>query len=559
MTTSGLDTTRSRYDRGMPFDLVIRNGTLIDGSGGPARRADVGVRGDRIAAIGDLAATPDTDVATVIDAAGLVVAPGFVDPHGHSDGTVFVDGALASHLHQGYTTQLSGNCGYTHAPLDDRSRPGMAPDLEAMRLDPDWTTFGEYLDAVDRLPLGPNVAFLVGHGTIRASVLGPDDRAPDDRELGAMVRHVEEALDAGAIGLSTGLIYAPGMHAEPAEVEALVAAAFGRGGLYATHMRNESDGVHVAIDEAISTARAARAAAGGTGRLQISHLKAGAKSVWGEGPALVARIERARAGGDLDVEADQYPYTAASTTLATMLPPAILALDPEDAAAALREPATRRRIRDAQQRGISGWENVARDPGWDGIVIARSVSRPEWSGRSLAELGDELGADPFELALDALADDRLNTDIVLHCMADADLEAIMAVPWMAVCTDAAGRRPGHRILDDGVPHPRGYGSTARVLGRYVREGGILPLEAAIAKLSAVPAARIGLTDRGLVREGWAADLVVFDPTTVLDDASYERPARFPTGIPHVVVNGRLAIRDGVETGDRPGRLLRRAG
>jgi N-acyl-D-amino-acid deacylase len=543
----------------MPFDLVIRNGTLIDGSGGPARRADVGVQGDRIAAIGDLAAVPDAQIATVIDAAGLAVAPGFVDPHGHSDGTVFVDGALASHLHQGYTTQLSGNCGYTHAPLDDRSRPGMAPDLEAMGLDPDWTTFAEYLDAVDDLALGPNVAFLVGHGTIRASVLGPDDREPDERELAAMVRHVDEAVDAGAIGLSTGLIYAPGMHATSAEVEALVAAAFRRGALYSTHMRNESDGVHAAIDEAIATARRAQDAAGRGGRLQVSHLKAGAKSVWGDGPALVERIERARAAGDLDVEADQYPYTAASTTLATMLPPAILALDPEDASAALREPATRRVIREAQRTGLTGWENVARDPGWDGIVIARSASRPSWSGRSLAALGEELGQDPFDLALDALVDDRLNTDIVLHCMAEPDLEAIMAVPWIAVCTDAAGRRPDHPILDDGVPHPRGYGSTARVLGRYVRERGVLPLETAIAKLSAVPAARIGLPDRGIVREGWAADLVVFDPATVLDAATYERPARFPAGIPHVVVNGRLAIRDGLETGDRPGRLLRRAG
>ncbi|MFL5718561.1 MAG: amidohydrolase family protein [Chloroflexota bacterium] len=542
----------------MPFDLVIRNGTLIDGSGGPARRADVGVRGDRIAAIGDLGGTPDADIATLIDATGLVVAPGFVDPHGHSDGTVLVDAALASHLHQGYTTQLSGNCGYTHAPLDERSRPGMAPDLEAMRLDPDWTTFGDYLDAVDGVALGPNVAFLVGHGTVRASVLGPSDRPPDAAELDAMVRHVDEALDAGAVGVSTGLIYAPGMHAEPREVAALVAAAFRRGALYATHMRNESDGVHAAIDEAIGTARAASEAAGRSGRLQVSHLKAGAKSVWGEGPALVERIERARAAG-LDVEADQYPYTAASTTLATMLPPSILALDPEHGAAALRDRATRQGIRQAQDTGISGWENVARDRGWDGIVIARSGSRPEWNGRSLAAIADEHHADPFELALDVLADDRLNTDIVLHCMAEPDLESIMAVPWISVCTDAAGRRPGHPILDDGVPHPRGYGSTARVLGRYVRERRVLPLESAVAKLSAVPAARIGLGDRGLVREGWAADLVTFDPAAVIDQATYERPARYPHGIPHVVVNGRLAISDGVETGERAGRLLRRAG
>jgi N-acyl-D-amino-acid deacylase len=542
----------------MPFDLVLRGGTLIDGSGDPPRRADVGVFGDRITAVGDLSAVAEDAVPVVLDVPGLVVAPGFVDPHGHSDGTLFIDGALASHLHQGYTTQLSGNCGYTYAPLDERSRPGLAPDLEALGLgiDPGWASFGDYLDAVDRVELSLNVAFLVGHGTVRASVLGPVDRAPDTSELDAMVRTVDEALDAGAIGVSTGLIYAPGMHARPHEVEALVAAAYRRDGLYATHMRNESDGVHGAIDEAVGTARRAGEAAGRPGRLQVSHLKAGAKAVWGQGAALVGRLERARATG-LDVEADQYPYTAASTTLATLLPPAILALDPEDAAAAIREPATRMLIREAQVTGLTGWENVAADPGWDGIVIARSTARPEWSGRSLALIAADLGGDPFDLALDVLADDRLNTDIVLHCMAEPDLEAIMRVPWIAVCTDAAGRRPDHPVLDDGVPHPRGYGSTARVLGRYSRDRGVLPLERAVAKLSSVPAARLGLTDRGMVREGWAADLVVFDPTAVLDVATYEQPARYPTGIPHVVVNGALAIRDGVETGARPGRLLRR--
>jgi N-acyl-D-aspartate/D-glutamate deacylase len=540
----------------MAFDLLIRNGTLVDGTGTPGRRADVGVTRDRITAVGDLSAVAAGDVAEVIDAAGLVVAPGFVDPHGHSDGTVLLDGALASHLHQGYTTQLSGNCGYTLAPLTDAAMGALGPELEALGLEPGWTSFGGFLDAVEATPLGVNQAFLVGQGTVRAAVLGSDDRAPDDAELATMLRHVDEAMETGAIGISTGLIYAPGIHASAEEVTALVAAAFRHDGLYATHMRNESAHVHAAIDEAVETARGAARLAGREGRLQVSHLKAGAKAVWGEGEALVARLERARASG-LDVAADQYPYTAASTTLATMLPPAVLALDPGDAAAALRDPATRARVRDLQASGISGWENVAQDPGWDGIVIARSTAHPEWSGRSLAALAEELGAEPVDLALDVLADDRLACDIVLHCMDEGDLEAIMRIPWIAVCTDAGGRRPGHPVLDDGVPHPRAYGSTARVLGRYVRERGVLPLETAVAKLSAVPAARLGLGDRGVVREGWAADLVVFDPATVLDEATYERPARFAAGIPHVIVNGRPAVRDGVETGERPGRLLRR--
>jgi len=540
----------------MAFDILLRNGTLIDGSGAPARPADIGVTGDRITAIGDLSSVDDAGVGLVLDARGCIVAPGFVDPHGHSDGAVLLDGALASHLHQGYTTQLSGNCGYTFAPLTEPARAFLDPDLRSLSLDPAWATFAGFLDAVEAQSLGPNVAFLVGHGTVRAAVLGAADRAPTTAELAAMVRHVDEALDAGAAGVSTGLIYAPGMHGSQEEVAALVTAAYRRDALYATHMRNESAGVHAAIDEALATARAAAEASGRPARLQVSHLKAGARAVWGQGGALVERLERARAGG-LDVAADQYPYTAASTSLSTLLPPEILALDPEDASRALRDPAVRARVRDLQASGISGWENAAQDPGWDGIVIARSASRPEWGGRSLAALGAELGREPVDLALDVLADDRLSVDIVLHCMDEGDVETIMAVPWVAVCTDAEGRRPGHPILDEGVPHPRAYGSTARVLGRYVRERGVLPLETAVAKLSAVPAARLGLRDRGLVREGWAADLVVFEAASVIDRATYERPAQFAAGIRDVIINGRPAILDGVETGVRPGRLLRR--
>jgi N-acyl-D-amino-acid deacylase len=541
----------------MPFDLLIRGGTLIDGTGAPGRPADVGVTGDRITAVGDLSAVPDADAATVITADGLVVAPGFIDPHNHSDASVLLDGALPSHLHQGYTTLVSGNCGYTLAPLTPSARALLQPDLDTRHLHPSWTTFAEYLDEVEQQPLGPNVAFLAGHGTIRAAVLGPDARPPDDAELAAMVAHAEEALAAGAFGISTGLIYPPGIHAGPPEIAEFVAVVARRGGLYATHMRNEAAGVAAAIDEAISTALAAERLAGQPARLQISHLKAAARSVYGTAPALVAQIDAARSAG-LDAAADQYPYTAAHTTLATTLPPDLLALDLDDAVAVLRDPAGRRRIRDVHASGIPGWENVAADPGWDGTVIAFSSTRPEWNGRSLAEIAATEGGDPAELAMDLLADERLAVDCVLHCMDEGDVEAIMTVPWISVCTDGEARRPDHRVLGRGVPHPRAYGSTARVLGRYVRERGILPLETAVAKLTSVPAAQVGLRDRGIVREGWAADLVVFDAAAVIDTATFERPASYPAGIPHVIVNGRLAVRDGAETGVRPGRLLRRA-
>jgi N-acyl-D-aspartate/D-glutamate deacylase len=345
---------------------------------------------------------------------------------------------------------------------------------------------------------------------------------------------------------------APGLHARPDELATLVGAVARRGGLYATHMRNEAAGLFDALAEAVDTVRAA----GDGARLQVSHLKCGSRAVWGRAGEAVGLLEGARADG-LDVAADQYPYTAAATTLATILPPALQALGVEACVEALADPHIRDLVRSEIGRGISGWENVASDPGWEGLRISYAASRPEWSGRSLADLADELHADPADLAFDALVDDRLDVSVLIDCMTEPDIETILAVPWIAVCTDAEARRPDHPILDAGRPHPRTYGSTARVLGRYVRERGVIPLELAVAKLTSVPAARIGLRDRGVVREGALADLVVFDPTTVADRATDAEPATFPAGIDHVIVNGRIAVRDGVETGDRPGRLLRR--
>jgi N-acyl-D-aspartate/D-glutamate deacylase len=540
------------------FDLLLRGGTVVDGTGSPGRRADVGVLGDRILAIDDLSAVDVGDVARVIDVGGLVVAPGFIDPHGHSDGSLFVDGALVSHLRQGFTTQLSGNCGDSLAPITDAGRELVELTLRQNQLVARWRTFGEYLDAVDGESLGLNVAFLVGHGTVRAAVMGAEAMAASDAELAAMVREVEAALDAGAFGLSTGLIYAPGMHADPDELAVLVKAATRRGGLYATHMRNEGAGVFAALAESIGTIRAARDAGVAEPRLQVSHLKCGARAVWGRAAEAVAMLEGARAEG-LDVAADQYPYTAAATTLATILPPSLLGLGVEECVAALGDHEVRDRVVAEMDRGISGWENVTADPGWAGIRISFAPSHPDWAGRSLAELGADLDADPADLALDALIDDRLDVSVVIECMDETDVEAIVAVPWIGVCTDAQSRRPGHPVLDAGRPHPRTYGSTARVLGTYVRERGTLGLETAVAKLTGMSASRLGLRDRGVLRDGAFADLVAFDPAIVADVATYEQPSQYPVGIEHVVVNGRVAVLAGEETGERGGRLLRRAG
>ena len=534
------------------FDLLLRGGTVFDGSGAPGRRADVGVLGDRILAVGDLGVVAGDEVGLELDVSDRVVAPGFVDPHGHSDGSLFLDGALSSHLRQGFTTQLSGNCGDTLAPITPIGRDLVELSLRPNALTARWRTFAEYLDEVEREPLGPNVAFLVGHGTVRGAVVGPEARAPTAIELRAMVGEVDAAIEAGAVGLSSGLIYAPGVHAGPIEMAALVSAATRHGALYATHIRNEAGGLFDALDEALAAVRAA----GDGGRLQVSHLKCGSRTVWGRADEAVGVLEQARAEG-IDVAADQYPYMAAATTLTIVLPPALLGLGVEECVAALGDQEVRFRAREEMAEGVSGWENVAADPGWSGIRISHAASHPDWAGRSLAELAEDLGTDPAELAFDALMDDRLDVSIVIDCMSEGDVETIMAVPWIAVCTDAEGRRPGHRILDAGRPHPRTYGSTARVLGTYVRDRGTLPLETAIAKLTSVPAARVGLRDRGILREGAFADLVVFDPATVADEATYLEPARHPRGIEHVIVNGQPAVLAGEETGQRPGRLLRR--
>ncbi len=545
------------HDAGVTaFDLLIRGGTVIDGTGTAGRAADVGVLGDRILAVGDLAGAGEA--ATVIEAGGRVVAPGFIDPHGHSDGSLFVDRALASHLHQGYTTQLSGNCGETLAPITDLGREVVELALRPNHLVARWLTFAEYLDAVAAEPTGINVAFLVGHGTVRAAAMGPEGRASTDLEQQAMVREIEAAIDAGAFGLSSGLIYAPGLHADAREVATLVTAATRRGGLYATHMRNEADELFASLDEAVAAIQAAADAGVEAPRLQVSHLKCGSRAVWGRADEAIARLEAAQSAG-LDVAADQYPYTAAATTLATILPPALLGLGVEECVAALADHEVRALVAAEIEQGVSGWENVAKDPGWAGIRIAFAASHPDWSGRSIAELAEAHDTDPTDLAFEALVEDRLDVSIVIDCADEADVETIMATPWVAVCTDAEGRRPGHPILDAGVPHPRTYGSAARVLGRYVRERGALSIETAIAKLSGVPAARLGLRDRGVLREGAFADLVVLDPATVADTATYDHPAVFPTGIGHVIVNGQVALADGVETGVMAGRLLRHAG
>ena len=535
------------------FELLVRGGTLVDGSGTPARRADVAVADGRIAAVGDLSVVEAGAVARIVEADGRIVCPGFIDVHGHSDASALIDGQLVSLLAQGITSQVSGNCGDGLAPVTPAGRELLGLGLTAGRaVEPTWADLRGFLDQVGRLELGPNVAFLAGHGTIRASVLGADARAPRAAELAAMVRVVEEGLDAGAFGLSSGLIYAPGIHAAYEELAAVVEPVARRGALYATHMRDESAGLFDGLAEAVAVAWGE----GLPARLQVSHLKAGARAVWGQAPEALRFLDEARRMG-LDVAADQYPYTAAATSLATILTPELLALSPDTVLEALKRPAVRQELAASIATRHDGWENVAGDPGWSAIRVTEAAGHRDWQGRSFAELADDCHAPPVEVACQLLVEERLDVGIAVECMAEPDVEAILASDQVAVCTDAAGLRPGHPLLGAGRVHPRAYGAFPRVLGRYVRERGLLSMERAVRKMTSLPAGRLGLHDRVEVRQGWAADLVVFDPATVSDLATEADPHRLAAGIDAVIVNGVLALEGGRETGAHAGRLLRR--
>ena len=485
------------------YDLVIRGGTVIDGSGTPGERADVGVRGDRIATVGDLA---DAEAGEHIDATGLAVAPGFIDVHSHDDILVLTQPDVTGKALQGVTTVIVGNCGTGVVPRGRFAFSDEPSDLPA------WDGYAGYLDAIDSHPPSINVATLVGHGTMRSATTGNDERMPGDAEMAQMRRWLIEGLEAGAVGISTGLVYEPGRYTPTEELIELARECGRLGALYASHIRGEGATLLDAVAEAIRIGDEAGCA------VEISHHKATGSANWGKVKQSLALIEQARARG-LDVTADQYPYTASSTNLFAIV----------------------QNARQGPDTGLRG----------DDIVIAASPSHPEHEGKRLAQIADELDLTVDDAADRLLEDDGKALTVVSFGMDEADVRTVMSHPTTMIGTDGIDR--GSR------PHPRHYGTYPRILGRYVREEGIVGLETAIHKMSGMPATKFRLAGRGFVREGYAADLVVFDPATVLDGATYEAPRDPPVGMPYVVVNGRLVVRDGAHTHERAGRALRRGG
>lgn len=529
------------------LDLVLKGGTVIDGSGSPAVRADVGVRGDCIVAVGEIA----EPAARTLDVSGRVVAPGFIDMHSHTDHYLLVNPDAESKITQGVTTEVCGNCGFSPGPLLHETALAQArANLARYGLEPTWSTLGQFLDELERHPRGLNFVTLVGHGNLRASAMGYDNRPPSAVEMDRMRGLLADELEAGAFGYSSGLIYPPGCYSATEELASLGEVLVKYGAFYATHMRNESHEVVEAVEETLRVGRE-----GGCG-VQISHHKACGRSNWGKVETTLALIEQARADG-VDVHMDQYPYVATSTGLGTVLP----RWAHEGGAAAtllrLRDPEERARVLGAvQEAGRTGYYRDS--GGWTQMLIAGVVTDANrWvEGLNLAQIGEGMGCSPEEAALRLLDEEDLAVSIVHFTIGEADVERVMAHPLTMIGSDGSARATTG-ILATGKPHPRAYGTFPRVLGHYVRERKVLSLEEAVHKMTGLTAAKLNLTRRGILREGAYADLVVFDPATVRDVATYTDPHQNSAGIDHVFVNGVAAVQDGKVTSRHAGRVLRR--
>ncbi|MFI7577797.1 amidohydrolase family protein [Micromonospora sp. NPDC049497] len=524
------------------LDLLITGGNVIDGTGSPARTVDVGVRDGRLLLLPPGSSSP---AAEVVNAGGLVVTPGFIDVHTHSDLLAGDDEQREilrlAPLWQGVTTEICGNCGISPFPVPTL-RAETVRDLVAATFGPPAATYPSFAEFAAAQGVGRrnHLAALVGHGTLRAAVVGFAQRRARPDEIQRMCDLLDEALAAGAAGLSTGLIYSPGVNASTDEVIALARVAAAHRKPYVTHLRDEMSQVESALEEAIDIATSAGAA------LQVSHHKTAGRRSWGATVRTLARLERARADG-LDVLCDVYPYTAGSTALHAMLPPWVIADGVPAMLAALAETTVRDRIRADLSAGLPGWENTVGNGGWDLIRVASAPTSPDVEGHSIADLAATRGVDPIDYVCDLLAAETGNVTILSHSMREDDVRRVLASPLAMICSDG--------VPKPGRPHPRWAGSFVRVLGHYVRDVGLLSLTEAVHKMTGMPARRFGLHDRGLLADGCAADLVILDPAEAADGATYDDPLAPPRGIRCVVVDGHVVVDGDRVTDARPGRVL----
>ena len=535
----------------LPFDLVLANGHIVDGTGSPWYSGDVGIRGGRIAAIGNLAQAP---AKRRIDVAGKVVAPGFIDMLGQSELTILVEPRLPSKIFQGITTEITGEGG-SIAPLSDAIAAEDKLGYEHSGVKPDWRSLDDYFRRLEKQGMGINLASFVGATQVRRLVIGQENRAPTPAELDRMKGLVREAMEQGAVGVSTSLQYAPAPYASTEELIALAAESSRYGGIYATHMRSESEAEMAAIDEAIRIAREARTP------VEIWHLKAAGKRNWGRMPEVVARIEAARKDG-VDITADTYAYPAWFNSFSAFIPPWAHEGGDDKMLARLKDPATRERIRkEMESTEPAAWDNEWQEiPGPEAILLSvfQNPTLVPLQGKTLAEVAKMRGKDPIDTLFDLLIEDHGYTSVAVFGMSEPDVLLALKQPWVSVCNDSQGTSPEGQLGKE-HPHPRAYGTFPRILRKYVREDGQLTLPDAIRKFTSLPAQRMRLTDRGVLKQGMWADVVVFDPATIKDLATFENPNQLAQGMDYVLVNGVPVIDGGKMTGKLPGKVLRGAG
>ena len=525
-------------------DLLIRGGQVIDGNGTPARRADVAIRNGRITAVGDC---EDRQAQREIDASGQIVAPGFIDIHTHSDFTLPLNPLAESKVRQGVTTEVVGNCGYSTAPV----LPGKAQALqEYLRAGAPWLdyeprTFAQYLDGFPSTSV--NTVMQVGHATLRLMTMGLEARDPTASELSHMQQLLAEGLEAGALGMSTGLFTAPGNYARSEELLALAGVLRQHSATYASHIRDEANPVFEAVREAIGIGQSAGV------WVQVAHLKLSGTDNWGDVPSLLSMISEARERG-VDLFCDQYPYTAGTNPLRNLLPVWVQEGGVEDLLGRLRDGEVRERMRgEILQNGLN---NFGRVESWHAVRIAISPELPEMAGQTVGQVAEARGTDQLDAACDILLADKGHTRIVVTSMAEEDVQEILRSPMVLVGSDGNSLAP-YGVTGQGKPHPRFYGTFVRVLGHYVRDLGLMLLHTAVHKMTGGSAAALRLVGRGTLKEGNWADVTVFDPDTIAEVATYDDPHQYATGISTVVVNGEVVIDEAEHTGALPGRVLRR--
>jgi N-acyl-D-amino-acid deacylase len=533
-----------------PYDLIIRGGTVYDGGGGAPGVADVAIHGDTIVAVGDLRAARARHE---IDARGLAVAPGFINMLSWATESLLHDGRGLSDVVQGVTLEVFGE-GWSMGPLNEAMQREVVERQGDIRFDVAWTTLGEYLEHLERRGVSPNVASFVGATTIRIHELGYEDRPPTPAELERMEALVRQAMREGALGVGSSLIYAPAFYADTDELIALARAAGEHGGMYISHLRSEGDRLLEAVEELLTIAREADVPA------QIYHLKAAGEANWHKLPQVIERVEAARAEG-LRITADMYTYTAGATGLDAAMPPWVQEGGFQEWRRRLQDPTTRERVLREMRTPTDEWESLyllAGSPDRVLLVGFRQDSLRYLTGKTLAEVARLRGTSPEETAVDLVVQDESRVGTVYFLMSEENVRRQIALPWMSFDSDAAALAPEGVFLRSN-PHPRAYGNFARLLGRYVRDEGVVPLEEAIRRLTSFPAATLEIERRGTLRPGYFADVVVFDPARIQDHATFEQPHQLATGVVHVFVNGEQVLRDGQHTGATPGRVVRGPG